>query len=137
MKRFLLVDDNVLFREALALLIEWRTGLKHVQAGSLVEVQWVLGNSPATAVDLAIVDVDLGAEDGLELIETLRETEPHMPILALTTTRDPDQCARALRAGADEVFGVREPDGIEELTHTVTQLAGDAPELLWSRLSGS
>src|SRR3712207_8786448 len=36
-KRFLLIEDHTLFRESLALLLEWRMQLESVQAGSLAE----------------------------------------------------------------------------------------------------
>lgn len=124
MKRFLLVEDHALFREVLALVLEQRTGLDNVQAESLAEASRVLGSPPGT-IDMAIVDVELPDGDGIELIEKLRETEPDMPILALTAARDPDRHARALRAGADEVFSVREP--IEELVRAARRLGEDTP----------
>ena len=37
MERLLLLEHNPLFREALALLLEWQTGLSSVLAGSLAE----------------------------------------------------------------------------------------------------
>jgi DNA-binding NarL/FixJ family response regulator len=123
-----------LFREGLALLLEWRTGSGIVQAGSLAEAKRVLGNPPATTVDMAIVEVDLRDEDGIEVIEKLRETEPHMPVLALAATRNPDRRDRAFRAGADEVFSVPEPNAIEELVRAARRLGGDAPRLPRARL---
>ena len=122
MKRFLLVEDHALFREGLALLLEQRTGFDNVQARSLAEASRVLSSPPAT-IGMAIVDVDLPDGDGIELIEQLRETEPDMPVLALTAVRDPEQRAQALRAGADAVFSMREP--IEELVRVARRLGED------------
>ena len=124
MKRFLLVEDNALFREGLALVLEQRTGFDNVQAASLAEASHVLDNPPGT-ISMVIVDVELPDGDGIELIEKLRDTEPEMPLVALTPARDPVRRARALRAGADEVFSVWEP--IEELVRTARRLGGDAP----------
>lgn len=72
---------------------------------------------------MAIINVELPDGDGIELIEKLRETEPDMPILALTAAWDLDLRAQAFRAGADDVFSVREP--IEELVRAARRLAGD------------
>ena len=72
MKRLLLVHDNPLFREALALLLEWNMGLDSVQAGSAAEVRRIL-SGPHGEVGLAVVDIDLPGRDGIELIEELRE----------------------------------------------------------------
>jgi len=124
MKRFLLVEDHALFREGLALVLEQRTGFDNVQAASLAEASRVL-DDPLGTISMAIVDVELPDGDGIELIEKLRVTEPDMPLVALTPARDPGRRARVLRAGADEVFSVREP--IEELVRTARRLGGDAP----------
>jgi DNA-binding NarL/FixJ family response regulator len=124
MKRLLLVDDNSLFREALALLLEWNMGLDSVQAESVAEARQILGDSH-DEVGLAIIDIDLPDGDGIELIEELRETETDVPVLALATGRRL-QHTRALQAGAEEVLTVEEP--IEELVGTVRRLlAGGVP----------
>ena len=122
MKRLLLVDDNSLFREAFALLIEWNMGLDSVQAESAAEARRILGDSH-DEVSLAIIDIDLPDGNGIELIEELRETD--VPVLALATGRRP-QHIWALQAGAEEVLTVEEP--IEELVDTVRRLlAGGVP----------
>ena len=124
MKRLLLVDDNSLFREALALLLEWNMGLDSVQAESVAEARQILGDSH-DEVGLAIIDIDLPDGDGIELIEELRETETDVPVLALATGRRLLR-TRALQAGAEEVLTVEEP--IEELVGTVRRLlAGGVP----------
>jgi hypothetical protein len=42
MERLLVVEHSRLFREGLALLLEWRTGLSSIHAGSLAEAKGVL-----------------------------------------------------------------------------------------------
>ena len=99
----LLVEDQALFREGLALLLEWHTGLSSVQAGSLAEAQRILSDTkdwPACA----IVDLDLPDGDGIDLLEQLRG----LPMLALTTGRNLERRARALEVGADEVLSKAE-----------------------------
>lgn len=103
MKRFLLVEDHALFREGLALLLEWRTGLGSVQAGSLAEAERILTDTEDKPA-CAIVDLDLPDGDGIELLEQLRG----LPILALTTGRNLERRARALEVGADEVLSTAE-----------------------------
>jgi DNA-binding NarL/FixJ family response regulator len=125
MKRLLLVHDNNLFREALALLLEWQTGLDSVEAGSVAEAHRILGEPHHDEVCLAIVDIDLPNEDGIELIKELRELEPDCPVLALTTTRSMQKHIQALQAEAEEVLYIGE--SIEELTEAVRRLAVDVP----------
>ena len=102
-KWLLLVEDKALFREGLALLLEWHTGLSSVQAGSLAEAKRILSDTkdwPACA----IVDLDLPDEDGIDLLKQLRG----LPRLALTTGRNQERRARALEVGADEVLSKAE-----------------------------
>ena len=124
MKRLLLVHDNALFREALALLLEWQMGLDSVKTGSVAEALWILGELHHDEVCLAIVDIDLPNEDGIELIKELRELEPDCPVLALTATRSMQKHIQALQAEAEEVLTIGE--SIEELTDAVRRLAVQA-----------
>src|SRR5215218_8151508 len=96
MQRLLLIEDQAVFRECLALLLEWRTGLSSVQARSLAEAQSILSGTKDKPA-CVIVDVDLPNGDGIELLEQLRG----LPVLALMTDQSLERHARALEAGAD------------------------------------
>ncbi len=119
MKRVLLIEDHALFRESLALLLEWRLGLESIEAGSLAEGRRVLSAAKGRA-DFAIIDLDLPDGDGSELIERLHQTEPDVPILAFTADRSLVRRARALEAGADEVLAKMEP--VEQIIGAAEQL---------------
>jgi DNA-binding NarL/FixJ family response regulator len=100
----LVVEDLRLFREVLAVLLEEQTDLKKtIQTGSLAEARRVWERLSGD-IDLAIVDLELTNDDGISLIENLREAAPDVPVLALTSARSLEQRARALRAGANEVI---------------------------------
>jgi DNA-binding NarL/FixJ family response regulator len=118
-KRVLLVEDHALFRESLALLLEWRLGLESIEAGSLAEGRRVLSAAKGIT-DFAIIDLDLPDGDGSELIERLHQTEPDVPILAFTADRSLVRRARALEAGADEVLAKMEP--VEQIIGVAEQL---------------
>jgi len=103
-KRALLVEEHSLFREALAIMLEEHTDLKRtLQTGSPVEARRLWGRLSGE-VDLVIVDLELTSDDGISLIDNLREAEPEVPVLALTNARSLEQRAQALRAGAHEVL---------------------------------
>ena len=95
MRRLLLVEDHALFREGLALLLEWSTGLDSVQAGSLAEARRILRDARDKPVCI-VVDLDLPDGDGIELLEQLRG----LPALALAADRNLQRRAQALEAGA-------------------------------------
>lgn len=116
MKQALLIEDHALFREGLALLLEWQTGLESVEAGSLAEGRRALSDLRGTT-DVAIIDLNLPDGDGSELIEQLRKTQPDVPVLALTADRSLAWQARALEAGADEVLAKATP--VEQIIDAV------------------
>jgi len=121
-KQALLVEDHALFREALAAVLEEHTDLeKTVQAGSLPEARRILGHLTGE-VDLVVVDLDLPNGDGIRLIDTLREIEPDVSVLALTNARNLEQRARALRTGADEVLSTASSG--EKIVGVVQRLVG-------------
>ena len=121
MKRFLLIEDHTLFRESLALLLEWRMQVESVQAGSLAEGRRALSAVKGTA-DFAIIDLDLPDGDGCELIEQLHETRPDLPILAFTADQSVAKRVRALGAGADEVLPKKTP--VEQILGVTQRLVG-------------
>jgi DNA-binding NarL/FixJ family response regulator len=114
-KRLLLVEDQALLREGLALLLEWGTGLRSVQAGSLAEAGRILSEAEDKPA-CVIVDIDLPDGDGIELLEQLRG----LPVLALTGDRSVKRFAQALEAGADVVLPMAE--SAERIVDVVRQL---------------
>jgi DNA-binding NarL/FixJ family response regulator len=117
MKWLLLVEDHALFREGLALLLKWRTGLDNIQSASIAEARRILGDAKEEPV-CAVVDLDLPDGDGIELLERLRG----LPVLALVSDRSLERCVRALEAGADEVL--HKGESSEKIQSTVEQLVG-------------
>jgi DNA-binding NarL/FixJ family response regulator len=122
MKRVLLIENHALFRESLALLLNWKLGMESIDAGSLAEGHRVLGAAKGMA-DLAIIELDLPDGDGSELIERLHQTEPNVPIVAFTADRSLARHARALEVGADEVFAKRAH--VEQIIGAAVQLVGE------------
>ena len=123
-KRVLLIEEHALFRQGLALLLNWELGLESIDAGSLAEGHRVLGAAKGMA-DLAIIELDLPDGDGSELIERLHQTEPDVPILVLTADRSLARHARALEVGADEVLA--KSAHVEQIIGAV-QLVGEDGE---------
>ena len=116
MERLLLVEHNRLFGEGLALLLEWRTSLSSVHAGSLGEARAILEDAehkPACVV----VDLDLPEGEGTEVLEELKG----LPVVALIGRRNVKRQAEAMELGADEVL----PTGsVEKIASAVERLAG-------------
>ncbi|MDP8944967.1 MAG: hypothetical protein M3N03_03405 [Actinomycetota bacterium] len=127
MKRFLVLEANAVFRECLVIVLEWSTGLQALQAWSVEGARRALAE-PRNKVELAIVDIDSrngNPSDGnpLGLVEELRRSDPHLPVLALTTADwSSERRVRALRAGASQV--VDSSGALEEIIDSARRLVG-------------
>jgi len=95
----LLVDDHVLFRQALRHLLETEQDIRVVgeaSDGSQVE-QLVEEQRP----DVVVMDISMPAIDGIVATQILREKYPNLGIIVLTMFAEDSQVIRAIRAGAD------------------------------------
>jgi DNA-binding NarL/FixJ family response regulator len=120
-ERLLLVEQNLLFREGLALLLEWETGLSSVCAGSLIEARCVLEDANQQP-DCVIVDLDLPDGDGTKLLKLLNG----LPALALIKGGSLERQAELIGLGADEVVSIKGPP--EEIIAAVERLIGPTSE---------
>jgi DNA-binding NarL/FixJ family response regulator len=100
MKRLLVVEHNLLFREGLGLLLQWRTGLSSVHAGSLAEAKGILDDANQEPACI-VVDLDLPEGEGIELLKQVDGT----PVLALSRSLNLERQAEAIGLGAGEVLG--------------------------------
>jgi DNA-binding NarL/FixJ family response regulator len=117
MDRLLLVEHNRLFREGLALLLEWRTGLSSIHAGSLAEAMAILEEAHWKPACI-IVDLDLPDGEGTEVLEQL----DGLPVLALIKSQNVERRAEAIALGADEVLRTTGP--AENIAAAVERLIG-------------
>lgn len=86
--RIMLVDDHVVFRQALAVLLEQRAGLRvYAEAATLAEARSAIGVLNGD-LDLAIVDLDMADGNAAELIRELRAKPSGTSVLALTASCD-------------------------------------------------
>ncbi|WP_372665364.1 response regulator [Amycolatopsis kentuckyensis] len=96
--RVLLVDDQALFREALATLLATHDGIDVVgEAGNGEEA---LGQAAALAPDVVLMDLRMPVLDGVSATRRLRGEHPDVQVIALTTFDDDEDVFAALRAGA-------------------------------------
>jgi DNA-binding NarL/FixJ family response regulator len=96
--RVFVVDDHPLVRESLVTLISRQPDLCVCgQAGDSVTAFTAMLREP---VDIAVVDISLPGESGLELIKKLQAISPVPRILVLSMHEEAFYAERALRAGA-------------------------------------
>jgi DNA-binding NarL/FixJ family response regulator len=117
MERVLLVEHNLLFRDGLALLLEWRTGLNSIFARSLAEAQDVLEEANQMPA-CVIVDLDLPDGEGTELLKELNG----LPTLALIRSPNRERRGEAKGLGANQVLLTTEAP--EKIVAAVERLIG-------------
>lgn len=96
--QILIVDDHPIIRDGMTLLLNLQEDL-HVccAAGSAEEALAAMVCQP----DMAIVDISLQTDSGLELVKTLRHRYPDLGILVLSMHDESLFAERALRSGAN------------------------------------
>jgi DNA-binding NarL/FixJ family response regulator len=96
--RILLVDDHVVIRSALRILIESQETLTMVgEAGNRKDALEIARQQQP---DIILLDIDLGGENGLDLIPDLLEADSNARIVILTGVRDLQIQQRAVSLGA-------------------------------------
>lgn len=102
MLRLLLVDDHAAFREALEFVLNRQPELTVVgRCGSLAECR---GLQNLGEVDVVLLDLHLPDGDGADLIEDLREANPHVKVVVLSASTESGLQRRMAGLGVDAVF---------------------------------
>lgn len=95
--RILLVDDHRVVLGGLAALLRGQDWISAIDTATTVAEAL---DRAAELPDVAVVDLGIGAESGLDLIPRLRVAVPSIRILVLTMSADHDDARAAVRAGA-------------------------------------
>ena len=96
--RVFIVDDHPIVRQGLKLLIDQEPDL--VVCGEAENARPVLPAIRDLKPDIAIIDISLGHDSGIELIKNIRLQHPDLPLLVLSMHDETLHAERALRAGA-------------------------------------
>jgi DNA-binding NarL/FixJ family response regulator len=96
--RILLIDDHAVVREGIKRMFDDNPGSAVFgEAGTLREAIRMVEAQPW---DIAIVDLSLGEKSGLELLKSLKQLRPDLPVLILTMHAEEKYALRAFRSGA-------------------------------------
>lgn len=96
--RFLIVDDHPLFSQGLASLISNIKGWEVV--GEAVCIAEALALFETHEVDVALVDISLREENGLDLVRTIKGMYPTVRSLIISMYDETVYASAALKAGA-------------------------------------
>lgn len=97
--RILTIDDHGMFRYGLRLTLEQQfAGAEVLEAATVREgIEIVRQCAP---LDLALVDLQMPGEDGVDAIETICRLVPDTAVAALTASDDRQDILRVMEAGA-------------------------------------
>ena len=120
--RVLLVDDHAVARAGVRLMLESAVDICIVAEAKTAEE--ALNAVDAGAIDVALLDISLGADSGLQLLRLLHRKEPGIAVLMLSAHAETNYAIRALKGGA--VGYLTKDVGIAELVNAVRKASGGA-----------
>jgi DNA-binding NarL/FixJ family response regulator len=122
--RVLLVDDQPLFRRAIATLIAEQPDFAVV--GEAVNGQDALDLARALAPDLVVMDIEMPVMNGVEAVRLLRDELPHTKVVVLTVSEAEDYLFDAVRFGAQGyLLKDLQPEQLYDMLRAVTR--GESP----------
>lgn len=95
--RIVIIDDHPFVREGLKQLLAGQSDFQLIaEASSMADAQKALN---ADQPDVAVVDLTLGQDDGVELVRWIRTTHPEVRVLVLSMQDEALHAERLLRLG--------------------------------------
>jgi len=122
MEKILIVDDEAFIRENLERVLQ-TDGYKTISAEN--------GNQAMTAVseqevDLVLLDLNLGAESGLDVLSSLKEIDPNILVIIITGYGTVESAVEALKLGAYDY--IKKPFKADAI-HLIVRLALETQSL--------
>src|SRR5436190_23406784 len=93
---FLVIDDDKTFRDATCLLIDSES--HYAESAASGELGLTLLKEEK--FDAALLDLNLGQEKGLDVLEQVLKTRPNMPVIIFTAQGSVKNAVEAMRRGA-------------------------------------
>src|SRR5689334_8983523 len=100
--RVLAVNHNRLLREGISVLLEMDADFELVDSVATPDVAVEL--FAATRPDVTLVDLDLPADGGLDVINRIRQMDPEAWIIGLTIDERDHRCQQAVMAGVSTLL---------------------------------
>ena len=95
----LVIDDDEDVLHSLRDLLEMEGGYQVEVAN---DVDSAISQTDQIKPDLALIDIRLGGDSGIELISSMKNKVPGIDCVMMTAYRDIDYAVKALRAGAED-----------------------------------
>jgi NarL family two-component system response regulator LiaR len=123
--RIVIVDDHPIVRQGLRAVIRVIPGLELV--GEACDGQEALEVVGALRPDLVLMDLVMPGMDGVAAIAALKQAQPAVRVMALTTFAEAELVLGAVQAGVDGYL-LKDVD-VQELARAVQTVSGGQPYL--------
>lgn len=120
MIELLVVDDHTIFRAGIRRLMSDEADIR--VTGEAADSAAALAAARTGHYDVVLLDIHLGARNGLETLAALRAEQPRLPVIMLSMYAEAQYARRALHAGANAYLS--KDVSHEELLRAVRQVAG-------------
>ena len=97
--RVLVVDDQVLYAEAISVLLKLQAGIEVV--GIAADGQEAIDRASELNPDLVLMDIEMPRLDGISATRWIRRRMPKTRVVVMTALKGDEYEQRALRAGAE------------------------------------
>jgi DNA-binding NarL/FixJ family response regulator len=105
--KILLVDDHMLFREALSRWLDGEPDLEMAaHCASVAEATAIVRQKP---IDIVLLDHDLGKERGFQFLTAAQQSGARAPVLIVTAGMTDAESVQALRLGARGILLKQSP----------------------------
>lgn len=98
MLRILLADDHAMFRSGLRRILE--SEFPDASVGEAANVAELLEQLERQPWDVLLLDISMGGQNSLNVLPSLKERHPRLPVVVLSMYGDRQFVIQALRAGA-------------------------------------
>lgn len=114
-----IADDHKMFREGLKELLAKEDKLNIItDAGSAKEIKEALNTDQ---VDLILMDIDMGSENGIDITRELKSEYPNLKVLAVSMHEDKNYIVKMMEAGANGY--ILKNAGKEEMMNAIQTVA--------------
>jgi DNA-binding NtrC family response regulator len=125
--RILIIDDEDSIRDYLSMMLE-REGY---EVSASEDGKRALKLNSKKSYDVVITDIQLPGMSGLDILTTLRESDPTLPVIIITGHASQESAIEALNIGA--FYYLLKPVSNEELERFIRRVRGR----WWGRVPGS
>lgn len=96
----LIVDDDASIRKTLGMLLVKKMDFRAIEAENGQDCLSILDTNKSDKVKLVILDLNMPGLSGMEVLETLHEKHPSIPVIMLTASKEVEDAVQAMKLGA-------------------------------------